>query len=109
MKHVPSFPFKEGPRKYQLLALDAWKTSGRQGFFAMATGTGKTITALNCIYDYYLEHGRYRALILVPTLSLVEQWHREINRFNFGNIIKISSRYFNAKRIVDLVHVNVLV
>ena len=92
MKHVPSFPFKEGPREYQLLALDAWKTSGHQGFFAMATGTGKTITALNCIYDYYLEHGRYRALILVPTLSLVEQWHREINRFNFGNIVKISSK-----------------
>lgn len=92
MSAVPSFPFKEGPRDYQVLALDAWKANGCQGFFAMATGTGKTVTALNCLLDYYNEHGRYRCLVLVPTLSLVEQWVRELRKFNFTNIVKISSK-----------------
>ncbi len=92
MSAPPSFPFKEGPRPYQVEALNAWIANGCQGFFAMATGTGKTVTALNCLLDYYQNHGRYRCLVLVPTLSLVEQWVRELRKFNFTNIVKISSK-----------------
>ena len=92
MPALPSFPFKEGPRPYQVEALNAWIANGCRGFFAMATGTGKTVTALNCLLDYYKDHGRYRGLILVPTLSLVEQWVRELRKFNFTNVVKISSK-----------------
>ena len=92
MAVVPTFPFKDGPRDYQISALNAWNANGRQGFFAMATGTGKTVTALNCLLDLYKETGRYRCLILVPTLSLVEQWQRELRKFNFTNIVCISSK-----------------
>lgn len=92
MPASPSFPFKEGPRPYQVEALNAWIANSCQGFFAMATGTGKTITALNCLLDYYKDYGRYRCLVLVPTLSLVEQWVRELRKFNFTNIVKVSSK-----------------
>lgn len=79
------------------MALNAWKDNGRQGFFAMATGTGKTVTALNCLLELYKETGHYRCLVLVPTLSLVEQWQRELRKFNFLNIVKISSKERNWK------------
>lgn len=89
---VPEFPFADGAREYQIDALNTWKEHGCQGFFAMATGTGKTVTALNCLLDSYMEKGRYRCLILVPTISLVDQWQKECRRFNFNNIVRISSK-----------------
>lgn len=89
----PHFPqkFKDGPRKYQTDAYDEWKKRGKQGIFAMATGTGKTITALNCALEEYREDGFYRLLILVPSLALVEQWGDEVRNFNYRNVIKVSS------------------
>lgn len=92
MPELPSFPFAEGPREYQISALNAWTDNGRKGFFAMATGTGKTITALNCLLDIYKTEKRYRCLIFVPTISLVDQWHRELRKFNFNNVVRISSK-----------------
>ena len=33
----------------------------------MATGSGKTVTALNCLRKQYKENGYYKAIIVVPT------------------------------------------
>ena len=79
----------------------------------MATGTGKTVTSLNCLLNLYNEEGTYKALILVPTIALVNQWQRECLKFHFDTVLKISSRsewknrltsfvtscYFNRKRV----------
>jgi superfamily II DNA or RNA helicase len=58
----------------------------------MATGTGKTITSLNCLLEIYKKTGYYKALILVPTITLVNQWELECKKFNFNIIVKINSR-----------------
>lgn len=58
----------------------------------MATGTGKTITSLNCLLEIYMKTGYYKALILVPTITLVNQWELECKKFNFSSIVKINSR-----------------
>jgi superfamily II DNA or RNA helicase len=88
----PKFPFNSEPRDYQKEAYENWVKNDRQGIFAMATGTGKTITALNCLLNEYKEYGTYRALILVPTESLVKQWIGEVNSFNFSNVTTVSSK-----------------
>ena len=67
----PKFPYPTGPREYQKEAFENWKDK-QQGLFAMATGTGKTLTALNCLLEIYKRKGYYKALILVPTITLVE-------------------------------------
>ncbi|MEX1014912.1 MAG: DEAD/DEAH box helicase family protein [Candidatus Paceibacterota bacterium] len=99
----PIFPFDE-PRAYQLDAKNSWISNGRQGIFAMATGTGKTVTALNCLLDEYKfsENRIYQTLILVPTQTLVDQWESEARSFNFGNIIKVSSKYKWRKKLGSL-------
>lgn len=86
----PHFPYPS-PKDYQVLAYNRWKRSQR-GLFAMATGTGKTITSLNCLLEIYKHFGYYKALILVPTIALVEQWEKECAKFNFQNIYKVSSK-----------------
>ena len=88
----PKFPFPSGPRDYQSVALQRWKNNGQMGLFNMATGTGKTLTALNCLLEVYLKRGYYKAIILVPTITLVEQWEKECTRFRFGKVVRICSR-----------------
>ena len=82
----PAFPFPEGARLYQKKAYENWLKNNNQGLFAMATGTGKTITSLNCVLEEYKKSGIYRVLILVPTRALVQQWISEVKKFNFRNI-----------------------
>lgn len=93
----PRFPYDSGPREYQKKAFENWKNNKQKGLFAMATGTGKTITSLNCLLEIYNKLGYYKAIILVPTITLVEQWELECKKFNFSTIIKVCSKYNNWK------------
>jgi superfamily II DNA or RNA helicase len=88
----PRFPYPEGAREYQQIAFENWKNNKQQGLFAMATGTGKTITSLNCLLEIYKKTGYYKALILVPTITLVNQWKAECRKFNFSSILTVSSK-----------------
>ncbi|MCF8254400.1 MAG: DEAD/DEAH box helicase family protein [Bacteroidia bacterium] len=91
---LPKFPYASGPREYQKDAYGNWVKNNYQGIFAMATGTGKTITSLNCLFEEFnkSESKTYHALILVPTLILVEQWENECKQFNFQDFILVSSK-----------------
>ncbi len=91
-RQTPKFPYPEGPREYQKVAFENWKKNKQQGLFAMATGTGKTITSLNCLLEVYKKTGYYKALIIVPTITLVNQWEKECKKFKFTDIVKISSK-----------------
>jgi len=106
----PKFPYSKEPREYQINAYNSWVANNYKGMFAMATGTGKTITSLNCLLNEYKKTGIYRAIITVPTTALVEQWKKECAKFNFKNIITVSSNenwdnnlaFFNtAARLID--------
>lgn len=95
---APQFPFPGGPREYQVEALRRWKDNGQKGLFAMATGTGKTVTALNCLLAIYHSKGYYKAIILVPTRNLVTQWLRECHRFGFCSLVEVSAANTNSTR-----------
>lgn len=64
------------PRYFQKEAIKAWKSAGCVGILSMATGTGKTFTALFAIQDL-LKEGHV-ILILVPSKILLSQWYEEI-------------------------------
>ena len=98
---LPSFPYDK-PRDYQMQAFENWKNNGQQGLFAMATGTGKTITSLNCLLEIYKRNGYYKAIILVPTITLVNQWEKECWKFNFANIIKVYSKNAEWRSKIEL-------
>ena len=89
LKGLPRFPFREGPRDYQGEAYEKWKANGKSGVFAMATGTGKTITSLNCLLKEYEKEQTYKAIILVPSIALLNQWEVEVQAFNFKSILKV--------------------
>lgn len=82
----PRFPFHE-EREIQRNAYAAWIANNKQGIFAMATGSGKTVTALNCALKCYQEDGFYKVIIAVPTQALAVQWEQEVKAFNFQNVV----------------------
>ena len=96
----PHFPYPTGPREYQKKAFDSWKKS-QSGLFNMATGTGKTLTSLNCLLQIYKQFGYYKAIILVPTVTLVEQWEKECRKFDFNHVVKVCSRNKDWKSYID--------
>jgi RecG-like helicase len=73
----PRFPFPE-EREIQKNVYSAWIENNKQGIFAMATGSGKIVTALNCVLKRYQEDGFYKVIIAVPTQALAVQWEQEV-------------------------------
>lgn len=101
----PKFPYPSGAREYQVAAYKSWASNGFKGIFAMATGTGKTITSLNCALEEYRKNPAkiYHILILVPTITLVEQWEKEVLSFNFQEVYKISSKVDWQNQVTTLI------
>ena len=66
---------KKELRKYQEEAVKSWKDNGYVGLFEMATGTGKTFTALKAIETLNLK--KKVLIIVVPQRELATQWADE--------------------------------
>jgi superfamily II DNA or RNA helicase len=61
-------------REYQLEAIKAWKTQGYKGILAMATGTGKTLTAIDAVKRVREKIPGASVVITVPYQNLAVQW-----------------------------------
>jgi superfamily II DNA or RNA helicase len=67
------------PRDYQREAIDGWVANGHRGLFRMATGTGKTFTALFALRERLAEiDGPTLTVVAVPVTHLAIQWRDEI-------------------------------
>lgn len=79
-------------RDYQLEAIEEWRSRSFQGIFDMATGTGKTYTALAGVARLFTDASRGLAVVIVcPYQHLVEQWVEDIRLFNMKPIIGYSA------------------
>ena len=73
-------------RAYQSEAIDAWFENRCRGIWEMATGTGKTITALSALARLQKEKEHLFVVIACPYQHLVDQWYEEAVRFGFNPI-----------------------
>jgi DNA phosphorothioation system restriction enzyme len=81
-------------RGYQKAAIREWVTRGGRGILAMATGAGKTLTALYLACKVAEKEANRPLVILVvcPYLNLAKQWGREMARFGIPAIPCFQSR-----------------
>lgn len=63
---------------YQKEAFEKWKSCGGRMLFEMATGTGKTRTALACIQHLLTSRKKFVCVIATPQSTLSRQWKREL-------------------------------
>lgn len=79
-------------RSYQREAVNKWKSDNYIGIFDMATGTGKTYTAIGASVQLYKDLNKNLAIIIVcPYTHLVEQWAEDLRKFNFNPIVGYGS------------------
>lgn len=88
----PLLPSSMTIRDYQNHAIDAWFAHNCRGLFEMATGTGKTITALAASTRLYEREGRLAVIISVPYQHLVDQWREEAVAFGYQPILAYQSK-----------------
>ena len=81
-KKASKLTVKNEPYKlhdYQELAIQKWTENNNNGFFVMATGTGKTVTALYALKGA-LEKEELFTVITVPYKHLVAQWTEDVEK-----------------------------
>lgn len=84
---------------YQKDAMANWIQKGCCGIYDMATGTGKTYTALGslCKLSQLLDE-KLAVVIIAPYKHLVEQWVEDIIKFNVKPIVAYSYRKQNWRK-----------
>lgn len=88
----PKLPKNLTLRDYQLEAIADWFANDCKGLLEMATGTGKTITALAASAKLYDRETRLAVIIAVPYQHLVDQWAEEARAFGYRAILAYQSK-----------------
>ena len=87
-KLILELPFDVTLMDYQERAIETWKEKKYCGFYDMATGTGKTFTALASIAQLALEcDNRLAVFIVCPYKHLVDQWEDDVITWGMVPII----------------------
>ena len=83
-----SYEFPDGfeLRKYQDDAIEKWKKAKGIGIFSMATGSGKTLTALTLVTRVSKKYKPLVVIIVCPFLNLCHQWEKELLKFGITPI-----------------------
>ena len=78
-------------RPYQEEAIANWFTNKGRGTLKMATGSGKTITALAIAAQLYEKIQLQALIVICPYRHLVQQWDRECRKFGLTPILAYNS------------------
>lgn len=84
-------------RDYQSEAIKNWFDNDCCGLFEMATGTGKTFTALSCFKELSDSKDKLITVIACPQSHLIDQWIKDVKLFHDGEIIIASGKNSNWK------------
>jgi len=76
-----SINYRRGEYAHQGEAVDAWVRAGNRGILEMATGSGKTITAMICASLLQEGHDKLLVVVSAPYRPLITQWCSEIPSF----------------------------
>lgn len=74
-------------RRHQKDALNAWKENNFRGLFELATGAGKTITAIYGAVKMFENRKKLLLVISVPYQSLADQWADILRLFGIRPLV----------------------
>jgi DNA phosphorothioation system restriction enzyme len=88
----PALPCSLTLRPYQQTAIASWFRNNGRGILQLATGTGKTITALAITAQLTDKLDLQAVIILCPYKHLVTQWRKECIAFGIEPLLAFESR-----------------
>ena len=74
--------YESGSFEHQGKAVEAWCAYNFRGVLEMATGSGKTISAMISAYKVYQKTKPLLIVVAAPYIPLINQWCGEIGQFN---------------------------
>ncbi|WP_043931884.1 DEAD/DEAH box helicase family protein [Bacillus sp. EB01] len=92
MVFTPKIPSEIELREYQKEAIRSWFRNEGKGLLEMATGTGKTITAISAAVKLGEVTNRLAVIIVCPYTHLVDQWVKDLKWFGMSPIVGYQSR-----------------
>jgi len=89
--------------EHQKEAINKWSKNNKMCIFEMATGTGKTFSALGCLKHLILEGEKLVTIIACPYNHLISQWKSSLVEFGISEecIIADSSNPRWKKELID--------
>jgi DNA phosphorothioation system restriction enzyme len=90
---IPTIPSNIQLRPYQEAVIRNWCSANHRGTLKMATGSGKTITALGALTALYQTLDVKAVIVVVPFKHLVMQWRRDCEAFNLNPICCFENRH----------------
>lgn len=99
---VPSITLRD----YQIEAISSWVANNYHGFYVMATGTGKTWTAIFSAKEL-LKKQSAMVVICAPYKHLIKQWAEDVNTiFPNAKIVLVSSENPNwdEQIVTEIIH-----
>lgn len=72
--HIANWRLTVSPREWQAAALKKWQKNFK-GIASIVTGGGKTLFAFLCILKFIEKYPAKSIIIIVPTLTLLDQWY----------------------------------
>ncbi|WP_347862907.1 DEAD/DEAH box helicase family protein [Salimicrobium sp. PL1-032A] len=93
-------------RDYQKEAINSWFQNNGQGLLEMATGTGKTLTAISGVVKLYEHLGKLAFIITCPYQHLVEQWCEDLRWFGINPIVAYSQYKWESVLIEEITDFN---
>ncbi|MEO0827146.1 MAG: DNA phosphorothioation system restriction enzyme [Cyanobacteria bacterium J06635_15] len=91
MLGIPTLPEAVVLRDYQQQAIANWFKNKGRGTLKMATGSGKTITALAIAAELYQQIELQALIVVCPYRHLVQQWGRECEKFGLRPLLAFDS------------------
>lgn len=94
-KSIPGFSEPEwlDLHDYQEQAINAWRQNKGRGIFAMATGSGKTLTALALATRVARKNRPLVVVVVCPFINLCNQWMEEIAAFHLRSVPCFEGRH----------------
>jgi superfamily II DNA or RNA helicase len=83
----PHIPANLILRDYQHEAIEAWFANDCRGVLEMATGTGKTKTALAASVKLLERENQLLIVIAIPFIHLITQWAVDVSEFGYKYLI----------------------
>ena len=69
---------------HQIEAVDMWLKNNKRCLFEMATATGKTFAALECLKKSTLEERKLVTIIVCPYNHLIHQWQEDLHEYGIS-------------------------
>lgn len=91
--------------KWQKEAFEELSKHDFKGVVKVASGKGKTILAL-AVIDHILKEEGKKAIVVVPTIALLEQWKNEVRKFY--SQYKVTSYYGEEKNLTGDIVISVI-